>query len=347
MDTHTISHIRTRLKGDPIVNNAVNCTLNREGLWTPKGSTAVQCEEVFMNAKNVSSGDEEIPEYTRVADTAKNHMKEAHQEKCLDKIKSLAVQGKTLELALAEKTDFTWKSFLYDLKAGTLKFLANAVIDTLPTNANLKRWKKSPSDKCKLCRGRQTTAHCLNICKVSLDTGRWTWRHNNIVNFVVNNLDTTKYTVHSDIMGHEAAGGGTVPPEVCVTNLKPDITIWDRTHNKFHIFELTCPLDRNIDTRHLEKSNKYAHFLTDIKNISTTVTAFEISSLGHITSENKKRLSTLHKFCKPGTKQSTFIKNISSLSIYSSYHIWLCRNDPEFITPPYLPAPFQPSPGRD
>ena len=144
MEIHTTSHNRTRLKGDSIVNNAVNCTLNREGSWTTKGSTADRCEEVFMNARNVSSVDEDIPEYTRVADTAKKLMKEAHQEECLDKVKSLVVQGKTLELALAEKTDFTWKSFLYDLKSGTLKFLANALIDTLPTSANLKRWKKIP-----------------------------------------------------------------------------------------------------------------------------------------------------------------------------------------------------------
>ena len=66
---------------------------------------------------------------------------------CLEKVKALAVQGKTLELAAAESTDFTWKSFLFDLKKGTLKFLANAHIDTLPTAANLKRWKKSSSDK--------------------------------------------------------------------------------------------------------------------------------------------------------------------------------------------------------
>ena len=174
----------------------------RDGSWTTKSSTAVQCKGAFLNAKNVNSVNEEIIEYKRISDTAKKHMKEVHQEKSIDKVKSLAVQGRTLELALAEKSDFTWKSFLYELKVGTLKFLVNAVIDTLPTNAYLKRWKKSPSDKCKLCMSRQTTAHCLNICKVSLDTGRWTWRHNNIVNFEVNSLDTTKYTIHSDIAGH-------------------------------------------------------------------------------------------------------------------------------------------------
>ena len=60
--------------------------------------------------------------------------------------------------------------------------------------------------------------------------------------------------------------------------------------------------------------------------------------------DNKKRLTALHKFCKPGIKLSMFVKNISCLSIYSSYHIWLCRNDPVFVTPSYLPAPFQSSP---
>ena len=55
-----------------------------------------------------------------------------------------------------------------------------------------------------------------------------------------------------------------------MTILKPDVTIWEKTHDKFYIFELTCPLDRNNDTRHLENSYKDAHFLTDIKNISTT-----------------------------------------------------------------------------
>ena len=83
-----------------------------------------------------------------------------------------------------------------------------------------------------------------------------------------------------------------------------------------------------------------AHFSTNITHINTTVTAFEISSTGNVSADNKKSLTSLHKFCTPGIKLSTFIKNISSLSIYSSYHIWLCRNDPVFVSPSYLPAPF-------
>ena len=133
-----------------------------------------------------------------------------------------------------------------------------------------------------------------------MGTGRWTWRHNNILNYVVNCLDTSKYTIHSDIEGHKAAGGGTVPPEVCVTNLKPDITIWDKDNNQFHMFELTVPLDVNIAQRNLDKSNKYAHFVTDITHINTSVTAFEVSSTGNVSADNKKCLTSLHKFCNHG-----------------------------------------------
>ena len=51
--------------------------------------------------------------------------------------------------------------------------------------------------------------------------------------FLVNSLDTQKFLVHLDTK---------LPPEVCITNLKPDIKIWEKTNEKFHIFELTCPL---------------------------------------------------------------------------------------------------------
>ena len=352
-ETHTVSHVRTRLQADSTVNSVIDCTLEREGEWTTKKSITVACEEIFVDSVQVNTSENDIPVFTgdeaarlkykfnqSVRSTAKAHIAESFREDDISHVKSLAVQGKILALAASEATDFTWKSFLYDMKAGTLKFLVNSVIDTLPTAANLVRWGKSNSDKCKLCKGRQTTDHCLNICKVGLDTGRWTWRHNNIVNYVVNSLDTQKFSVHSDLPGHEAAGGGSIPPEVCITSLKPDITILDTVNKKFHIFELTCPLFANIDKQHDYKTNKYAHFLTDISHLKTTVTAFEITSTGHISTRNHTHLQALHKFCKPGIKLSNFKKNISALSIYSSYHIWLCRNDPTFLEPPFLPPPF-------
>ena len=71
-----------------------------------------------------------------------------------------------------------------------------------------------------------------------LDTQRYTWRHNNLINYIVNSVDS-KFKVFSDLPGWEAAGGGNIPSDLCVTNLKPDLVIVDETKKKLHIFELS------------------------------------------------------------------------------------------------------------
>ena len=35
-------------------------------------------------------------------------------------------------------------------------------------------------------------------------------------------------------------------------------------------------------------------------------------------------------------KKSTFLSNLNALALYGSYKLWLTREDPEFVTPPYL-----------
>ena len=72
-------------------------------------------------------------------------------------------------------------------------------------------------------------------------------------------METSRYTVYSDIPGYEAPGGGTIPPHLCVTALKPDLVIMDKISQQIHLFELTCPGESHIDYWNLRKTNKYAH----------------------------------------------------------------------------------------
>ena len=94
----------------------------------------------------------------------------------------------------------------------------------------------------------------------------------------MSNVNKDTYKVYSDLPGREAPGGGTIPADLCVMNLKPDIVIIDEVNRDLHIFELTVPLTTHIDQRNSEKSQKYASFITDITNYTCTVNAFEISS---------------------------------------------------------------------
>ena len=122
--------------------------------------------------------------------------------------------------------DATWKSYLYALPKGTMKFIINSCINTLPTRANLRLWGRSSSDKCILCGRKETTYHILSSCPVSLQQGRYTYRLNNVIQENTENIDTNIFQYYSDIQG-KTIGGGTIPPEVIVTAEKPDIVIID------------------------------------------------------------------------------------------------------------------------
>ena len=324
-----------------MLHHAVSC----ESTYSTQG-TNQQAEKVYQTTiqKNTIGG--ELPTLSRhqfnrkirnqVRDTTRGEIQEAlsvHAE-------GLQLQGHLITLAAKEKQDLLWKSTMFQLKAGTLKFMINASIDTLPTPANLKRWKYSSNDRCKLCGNKGTTNHILNCCKVMLDTNRYTWRHNNLVHYIATNVDK-KYKVFSDLSGMEAPGGGTIPPALCVTKLKPDIVILDKHMKALHIFELTMPLSRNIESRHKEKSDKYAHFLRDITGYKCSVNCFEVSSTGFISTRNQKTLNLLHKFMDRDLKKSVFLKNLNSLAWYGSYQVWISREDPTFVSPSYLIPHFQ------
>ena len=233
-EAHTVSHTRTRLKGDSNVNSVMDATIERESEYTRKKSTILEAEARYTTAVESCTVAGEMPTFTGenatsltnnfnkgVSKAVKTVLRVEQREHWGNHVKSLVVQGQYLALAAAQKEDVVWKSFMFNMKQGTLKFLLNTAIDTLPTAANLKCWKKSSCDLCKLCKRRQTTDHVLNACKVSLDTGRYTWRHNCVVNYFVNSCDD-KYTVYSDLPGHTAPGGGSIPTELCVTAEKPD-----------------------------------------------------------------------------------------------------------------------------
>ena len=258
----------------------------------------------------------------------------------LDHVKSLVKQGHFLELTKLELTDATWKSFIFNLPKGTMKWLLNSSINTLPTKANLRQWGKVTNDKC-WCSQKQTLNHILNGCKRALDQGRFTWRHDSILYYIANCLDRKNFTCYVDIEGFQTNSGGTLPPEIIVSTLRPDIVIIDPKLKSIIILELTVPGETRIREAHRIKAEKYQHFKNDIKTHHVTVLPFEIGShTGFISQENKNTLHTLHKFCSKDIKLKQFVKNISSITVLSSYFIFNCRNESEWGKANYILSPF-------
>ena len=59
------------------------------------------------------------------------------EEEISEHVKTLKKQGDFLQIGLAARGDVIWKSFIYNMKKGTLKFYLNSVSNTLPTGNNL------------------------------------------------------------------------------------------------------------------------------------------------------------------------------------------------------------------
>ena len=62
-EVHTVSHTRTRLKGDPIVNSVIDATIQRESEYTRKKSTCIEAESVFRTALQSHTVLDEVPNF--------------------------------------------------------------------------------------------------------------------------------------------------------------------------------------------------------------------------------------------------------------------------------------------
>ena len=179
------------------------------------------------------------------------------------------MQGDFLRLIAEEDSNLTWKGFLWGVPRGVARFAINAGLNTLPTADNLKRWGKRTSDLCQVCngQGKQTLNHVLSSCKVALEQGRFTFRHDSVLRTVVDFMGgklKDGFSLYCDLTGRGAGGGGTLPQDILATAQRPDLVILNRTSKEVVIFELTVPWDMNVETAHNFKQDKYASLVNDL-----------------------------------------------------------------------------------
>jgi hypothetical protein len=146
------------------------------------------------------------------------------------RVRAYTMQGNFFALLQAESEGITWKSYMWNLPHGGLKFALNASIDTLPTFTNLKRWGKRASVNCHPCENtvKQTLFHVFVHCNHTMEQGRMTWRHDSVLKhiagclkFALKNLGTVK--VYCDLEGLQAPGGRSIPASVMAQTQRPDL----------------------------------------------------------------------------------------------------------------------------
>ena len=199
-------------------------------------------------------------------------------------------QGAQLRWEVPQK--YLKQNEIIKMPEARLSFLLKSVFDLLPTPSNKNKWFKS-EEKCELCGEEGTLNHILSCCKVALTQGRYKWRHDKVLRKIAeciekrirvnrnSNIDITSGIQFIKEGEKRDKGAGktkrgnyltaakdweisadldnrlTVPKEITVTNLRPDIIIYSKKTKQFGIIELTVPSEERIEVSGELKKLKY------------------------------------------------------------------------------------------
>lgn len=118
--------------------------------------------------------------------TIVNRVKELTDEEKIGKIMSLSVQSNWTQWDDFIRVDFGWNEMMYGMSPSLLSFWLNSVQNTLPDPTNLRRWGKQSTASCSLCKWKGCTLqHIICSCKVALEQGRISYRHDSILHCIV------------------------------------------------------------------------------------------------------------------------------------------------------------------
>ncbi len=304
-------------------------------------------------------------------------LKRQETEKMRDRLVTLCRNGNFLTWDSIISDDIGWKEMIYDLSDRVISFRLNAIGMSLPSLSNLTRWGLRKRGNCALCgKLNVTAAHVLSGCTVSLyaPPGRYKWRHDNVLAFLAKDLfgivsranrsyrhapaapsqpfiasgsnHTPKNSQKTIFKKHpsddwnvviDLHNNPTIPPETKIDTLRrPDIVFFSIFLKVILWAELTCPSERNMTHARLKKERRYRALEHSLSKQEWTVypLTFEVGALGFLSKSTHRFLSII---CDNSSQRKYLRKNISVMSVRSSYYIWMSRYNTIF-TPPNLIA---------
>ena len=194
-------HLLLRNSQDPLVSSCVPKL--RTGTWKVEDAV-LSCENDIKISQVCGNGhhNKHGLGYTTTPRVPKNqsskhyrryiseHHKTIDDTYAFSKAVQLQVQGQWTRWINYVQEDFSWAS-LMAMPTNLTSFCLASTYDTLPSPTDLKRWRITTEAMCTLCsKDVCTTAHILGACKVALQQGRYTFRHDTVLHQVIEALQT-------------------------------------------------------------------------------------------------------------------------------------------------------------
>ena len=201
--------------------------------------------------------------------------------------------------------------------------------DTLPTPMNLARWNIITSPV--ICHCTQpTTNHILTGCSIALDQGRYTWRHDSVLQVLVRNFKKDLppcYKIYADLPGHQASVSppSTIPPHITSTLSRPDLVVVSTDSITLLELSVVTNTEHYLLAARNRKEDRYGSLLTDLQQagFSVNLVTIEFGCLGHFMPQTVSKLSDVCHL--PKNTIRCILQQAARVAISCSYRIFNSR----------------------
>ena len=262
-----------------------------------------------------------------------------------------------------------------------LSFWMNSIQNTLPDPVNLRRWGKQQSAQCILCGWKSCTLiHILCSCKVALDQGRISWRHDSVLSAIVKFIKKSKL---EHCKSHKGCGKQetkaplfikkgqkpkkrqplrncywskaddwkilmdtrqlqySIPPQIAATLERPDVCVYSLEKKLVLFIELTSPAEENITYWSLKKATKYMK-LVELAKANGFNAICRTIEVGARGFVSKPSMNVFSLLGITESEKTKIRKELSRVAIRCSHYIWINRENKQWSSPSRLHSDEQP-----
>jgi len=282
-------------------------------IWAISFSEHIATDELLVSHDSITSSTKALK--SEQQHTAVNHLFGLQLQGAVPKCVVETVERKNIEI---------WSATLDYLPTHLFNFARKALLQVLPTAANLKRWSRVQDASCPLCAcGKsQTNKHVLSNCGSLTALHRYTVRHNDVLSLLINWF---KSNLAADQLLYADLSEPNILP-VCdlFKSIRPDAAISD--NKSIHTLELTVCHETNIIASRDYKRNKYRN-ISDCGsslagNRKIVPHTIEISTLGFISN-----ISDFTKAVHIPQLPNSLKHSIVSTVLQRSFGIYCNRNN--------------------
>ena len=241
-----------------------------------------------------------------------------------EKISKLTTQ-KLVISAMWENLDKSlntfWTNALYKMPKNIYNFTIRYINNTLANGTNMYKWKIANSPDCLFCQQRQTLLHVVAGCQVFLNEGRFDWRHNSILQSLLNCIPRgPDIKLYGDIPGYSS------PSIITGDDYRPDaLFIKD---NKVWVLELSIGFETNVTRNINRKALRYHALIANLAEGNYAAVKFINLSMGAIGGYGKgSGIKTFLKDFGVGDTETKYeLTKMSNICMRCSYYIFCLRN---------------------